>query len=381
MNIVILVRILWTGGSQKIAIKEAEILGKLGHNVRIVFLRESLKLGGYYDLLRDVKYEIVCKNTPISHFSFVYDFITSLFMKDRKGEGRVDFDLIRGFPGILKESIVDLVVCHDQYAGMAGFFAKKKLGIPYVVVMHERVKKYQVRILGPLANYVEKMVLKQANSVISLTEKIGISIKELYGLRSSLCSIGITPIISLGFKEKKNYIISASMWDEGRKPDVYLDIIKKLPDYIYLHVGNWRSETLYQSFLQDIRKRKLDAKVKVIRNIKEDELNELYQQSKFSVRFGFGEVGIGMSIIESINNGTPVIMNDSLGSSDLISQSGVGLVVEPNQINSIIEFINKYDDLDGYNDLQLKIRNLSYKYTWEKHANCLIANIKGICSS
>jgi len=41
MKIIIIVRILWTAGAQKIAIKEAKTLTDMGHNVRLVFLRST----------------------------------------------------------------------------------------------------------------------------------------------------------------------------------------------------------------------------------------------------------------------------------------------------------------------------------------------------
>ena len=39
MKIIILVRIFWTAGAQKIAIKEARELQSMGHDVELIFLR------------------------------------------------------------------------------------------------------------------------------------------------------------------------------------------------------------------------------------------------------------------------------------------------------------------------------------------------------
>ena len=70
MKIVILVRILWTAGAPKKAIREAKELLKMGHDVELIFLRKSGTLKGYDDILTEVNYRIIAnrnKSVFVSH--------------------------------------------------------------------------------------------------------------------------------------------------------------------------------------------------------------------------------------------------------------------------------------------------------------------------
>lgn len=130
MRIVILVRILWTGGAQKIAIKETENLQKCGHNVRLVFLRETESRKFLHDSLNIVNWEIYSRTGGKNP---LYSLITAHFSPDRKGEGTVDYDLITNFAKHFSRDDADYVLCLDQFAGIAGYKIKKGLEslIPY----------------------------------------------------------------------------------------------------------------------------------------------------------------------------------------------------------------------------------------------------------
>ena len=130
MRIVVLVRILWTGGAQKIAIREAENLQKFGHDVRLVFLRETESGKLLHESLKNLKWEVYSKSGGKNP---LYSFITAHFSSDRKGEGTVDYDLITNFAKHFSRDDADYVICHDQFAGIAGYKIKKGLEslIPY----------------------------------------------------------------------------------------------------------------------------------------------------------------------------------------------------------------------------------------------------------
>ena len=89
MKIIILVRILWASGAQKIAIEEAKTLKKMGHEVKLVFLRETDSGQRLKPMLEGVEYEIFSTKQP----RWFYSTITGMFMPDRKGEGALDYNL------------------------------------------------------------------------------------------------------------------------------------------------------------------------------------------------------------------------------------------------------------------------------------------------
>ncbi|MEM0136541.1 MAG: hypothetical protein QXU18_15160 [Thermoplasmatales archaeon] len=152
MKIIILVRILWASGAQKIAIEEAKTLKRLGHEVKLVFLREAISGQFLKPTLESVEYEIFSTKQP----RWLYSTITGMFMPDRKGDGALDYNLLKAYPRTVTRNEADYIICHDQWAGIAGFRINKSLGIPYSVFCHERVSgEYTVPTLGKFAERTE----------------------------------------------------------------------------------------------------------------------------------------------------------------------------------------------------------------------------------
>ena len=141
MKICILVRILWSAGTQKFAISEAKALQSMGHDVELVFLRRTVKGNVYDDLLKDIKVFVLSERNE-STFVPLYDYITGVFMSNRKGEGRVDYNLIKKFPSFAKDRGYDLIICQDLFAGLAGYYNWKKYGTDYLVIIHEIVNDF-----------------------------------------------------------------------------------------------------------------------------------------------------------------------------------------------------------------------------------------------
>lgn len=81
MKIGILLRILWPAGAQKIAINEARELIRVGHDVKLYFLRSSEFGYRYDDLLCDLNYVVMSPNHK-SVVSPVYSRVTRMFAKE-----------------------------------------------------------------------------------------------------------------------------------------------------------------------------------------------------------------------------------------------------------------------------------------------------------
>lgn len=372
MKIIILIRIFWTAGAQKIAIREAKELQLMGHDVELIFLR-GRKLPEYNELLKGIKYTIISE-TGNSIFSPVYGYITHRFSPDRGNESRVDYNLIRTFPKYIKNRNIDYIICHDQFAGLAGYYSLKQLGIKYSVFIHERLTPSNNSILSRLWHKYENKILKNATLVFAITEKVAKNVADICHVKvvANYPGMDINKVNRVrDFNEKENALIAVSMWDSGRKPKLYLDVIEKIPDFVLYFVGNFRIKELEEEFKDEIIKRKLEKKVIMKQGVKESDLIELYQKSKFALRFGFEEFGLG-SIMEPFQNVLPIITNSGLGASDLINMFSCGMVLEKIEFSTIIEFIRKYNEKSRYEAIQSNIRKVSEIYTWSKHVNLLM---------
>lgn len=370
MKIIILLRILWTGGAQKIAISEAKSLRDMGHDVKLVFLRETESGKLLHDSLLGLNWEIYSSSAKPNP---MYSAITAYFSPDRKGEGTVDYDLIKKFANSLKPGEVDHIICHDQFAGIAGYKIKRRFGTPYSVFVHERVDGYPSKpIFGRIAKYVEKKVLSHANIVFSVTEKVAESIKRVYSILSIPNFPGMNIESCVPYEERENILLSVSVWDRDRDPSFYLPVLLKTENFKLIVAGRWRDEGLRREFVSNLIKLNLENRVTLLEGFSEEDLKSLYRKSKFSLRYGTDEYGPGMSNIEALSQCTPIIVYGGLGISDVISKYGCGFVSETWDFDEIVHFIKLNDNPDAYTKLQNEIMEISGIYTWEKHMKLLL---------
>ncbi|MHB8560217.1 MAG: glycosyltransferase family 4 protein [Thermoplasmataceae archaeon] len=373
IKIVILVRILWSAGAQKIAIKEAKELHLMGNDVELIFLRGK-KLPEYNELLNEINYKIMSE-TGNSMLSPIYQYITHKFMPDRGIESRVDYNLIRKFPEYIKNKDIDYIICHDQLAGLAGYYSLKKFGIKYSVFIHEGLSSNKGSILSRLWYNYEHKILENATKVFSITDKVAKTVEEIQKVKAIANYPGMDINRITEFNKKEDALIAVSMWDYGRKPELYLNIIEKIPNFVLYFVGNFRIKELENHFKEEVKKRGLDERIIMKQGVTESELIELYQKSKFVTRFGFGEYGLG-SAMEAIQNCDPLIINSDLGTTDLVNKYSCGLVLDNVNVEEIKKFMDENNNENSYKALQVNIVKLSKDYTWRKHAERLLISKK-----
>jgi glycosyltransferase involved in cell wall biosynthesis len=374
MKIVILVRILWTAGAPKVAIDEYKVLERLGHDVHLIFLRKTPSGDLFLPLLGSMHWNIMSSGSP-SRFTSIYDLITGIFMPDRKGDGRLDYDLIREFPSYIKDSKPDLVICHDQWAGLAGYYAFKKYGVKYVTILHESLGEYRVPFLGKMANHYEKRTLKNSHRIFAINETIANSVKRLYHFTAIVNYHGMDSISTVNYDNKKNLIVASSTWDKNRARDVYLKATIALPDYKLFIAGRWRDASLKESYVKLINQYNLSKRVELIDSIDETELKRLYACSKFVMRFGYKESGNPHAIIDALSNGTLPILNSELGIAKLIKDFDAGLIVDPTHEDQIVQSIKRADNAKEYSKFQDNISKLCSIYTWEKHCKLILDSL------
>jgi len=372
MKIIILVRILWTAGAQKIAIKEAKELTAMGYDVQLVFLRSTESRKNLQSELDSVNYKIFAGKTYVPRG--IYSAITGIFAPDRKGEGTVDYDLIKKFAGSIKKAQCDYLICHDPWAGVAGLRLKKRYGIPYSVYYHEKIGNgYGIPVLGYLAERTERNVLENADRVLGVTDKVATSVGKKFNVNCIADLPGMDRTNFLSFEQKENIILASAVWGPTRKPEAYLDIIALLPDFKLYFVGRWLDSNELEKFKHLIDSRKLTERVILKDSMAESDLSELYAKAKFSLRFGTNEWGVGTSTIESISHLTPVIVS-SLGISDLINAYGGGFVLDTLDPNKVAELIEKSNNKASYDKLQAELIKITSLYTWRKHSELLVKN-------
>ncbi|MEM3489873.1 MAG: glycosyltransferase family 4 protein, partial [Nitrososphaerota archaeon] len=362
------------------AISQAKALSEEGNEVELVFLRKDASAAVYDDYLRGLNFSIMAEENN-SIFVPLYDLITGIFMPSRRGKGRVDYNLIRKFPSFVKGKGYDLIICQDQWAGLAGYYAWKKYGIKYAVVVHERLNDFPwvtgwKRIFAILALRYQKKVMMNASLVLSLTKKVAETVQDLYrneGLKCLDDFPGLEARAFVPYSMKGNTISLVSFWNEVKNPFAYIPIFRKIRNFKFLMIGSWTSEEYRDKFLKVIIEENLEERVELFENVSEIEKNQIIARSKFFIRFGFGEFGPGYGTIEALENGVPVIINSDLGIADYLRNYGCSLIIEDvSDVDAVELFIKQNDNEMSYEKMQDGIMHFINEYSWKRHVQKLL---------
>ena len=379
MKVVILCRILWTAGTQKIAIMEAKTFQNMGYDVELIFIREGVK-NSYNELLKDLNYKILYTKNP-SKLAPFYSYITGIFMPDRKGIGDVDYNLIKGFWKQIRNAKPDVLICHDQWAGLAGYYSMKHLNVRYVVYIHERIQEiYWVNgviknQLKKLANTLELKILRNAELVLAVTPKVAKTIKENRGV-DAIPDLPGLEIAEISEPERKNFIVTISNWSTVKFPYMYLDFMKCFPYEKLFMLGHWVDNDFKLQFIERVKSMGLENQVIVIGDINEKEKNDYLSQAKCLLRFGNEEFGPGMGTMEAIEHLLPVIVNDGIGISDIIETNNLGCVIKNNNYSDAKSFLDNINNKDFYKNIQNNIIKVINNNSWENHVIKILKNLK-----
>ncbi|WP_016731428.1 glycosyltransferase [Saccharolobus islandicus] len=309
MKFSIAVRLLYNSGVPRIAIEEARNL-----NVPLYIYRDA---SGIYDL-SNITYKILRKKNEKSIFTPIFTFITSLYASNRGKDATVDLDLIIKAAKIIKGP----ALFHDQFAGITGYIRKLYYGEDYALYIHETALPLK-EFKRLFTNFVEKQVLKKSKVIITNSEKNRKILKD-YGFNAKVVVPGCYPAPILP-NERERIILAVATWDPSRKLEWYGKVARALSTKAKIIIaGTWTREDTKREFIK-----KFGNHVKIIENLTDDELRLLYLKASVLIRFGFSnERGPGMGVIEALCNGTPVVVEEELGSSDLITDGVEGYRVK-----------------------------------------------------
>ncbi|EWG06388.1 MAG: glycosyltransferase [Candidatus Aramenus sulfurataquae] len=341
-KLTVVLRVLWNGGVARMAVEEARRLGKL------LVLRESFH---NYDL-KDVDVEIVRRGhgklTPL------FWAITSIYAKGWGKEATVDLDLL-----LTKWRKIEApALYHDQFAGIMGYLNKVFRGQDYALYIHET----NLRVKGVkffLPRTLDKEVISKAK-VVFTNSKYNQQVLKEHGFSSVVVYPGCYPKERLS-NERKPIVLAVSMWDKGRLPCWYGEVAKRLRKGKLIMAGSWAVKEEMERFQREY------PEVEVTGRLTEEELNELYSQASIILRFGFNELGPGMGVIEGICNGLIPVVNDGIGSKELITNDVNGYVVK--DFEEAAEKINYLlENQERLNKMRGELISLSKELSWDNHA-------------
>mgnify|MGYP001772498328 FL=1 len=336
MNIVL--RILWKGGVTRVALEEARNIP-----AKLIAYRKGET---YYDLT-GINYEILFEGGSRK----IFTFLTSLYAKHRGSEATVDLDRIIKAKDLIKGK----ALFHDQFAGLTGYLRKRDYGEDYAVYIHETsLDNKGVKWILP--KKLERLVLSKSKVIIT-NSNWNREILEENGFKAEVVYPGCYPKERINLDREK-IVLTVSLWDKGRRPEIYGEIAKRIKGKLIM-AGAWADKEAIEEFKAKY------PEVIVTGPLPESELQKLYDKASVLVRFGFHEKGPGMGVLEAMASGMPVIVNDQLGSKELIKDNGFVVKDEieaAERINEILE------DDKLRKEFSLNSWEIAKSLHWKNHA-------------
>lgn len=407
MKLGMVLRIMRTGGIPKIAINEAKNLVLSGVKAELIIYRWGNN---------PYKFRVLLNNVPIGSFdkgllryiaNIVARFTLMLLPIGRELESSVDISTIVLAPLFFKKHY-DFLLCFDQLAGISGFIASKR-GIPYFTYVHEplflafplgvmKISKYRTlkRIATHVIYKIEKKVLMNSTAIFFNSKRTRDRMIRYFPFVKEKAKViypGCSPAERLPEK-KEDFILALSRWDVGKYPAFILDLAERL-DACFVIAGSWQQKSLLQSFLDEINKRRLGGRVKLLTNLSESAVHDILSRAKIYIHWI--PEGFSMGVLEAMAHGLPVITTREAGVSEIIANGINGFIVEKPSRGRVItfgkdSFVYRMVDVQEYvkiikmllNDFNLcksigkNAWETSKKYDWEAHSKQLLKSMEQI---
>lgn len=377
LRLAVFVRVLWNGGVQRTAIESVRALKSLGSDCDLIFIRRAFST---YGLPAGTRILFDQNMEGRRRWSSLLWLLTSIFARHRGRDATVDLDLMARACRVARE--YDLVIYVDQWAALIGLWNKILFGRPFVLFLHEFFRRPPSRRLYPVlmipAVVYDHTIIALANSVIT-SSSYNYQIVSSKRQRVWLARLGCAEAASHQ-TERKRQVLSLTLWDRGRKPWIYLEMAKNVPNVEFIMAGAW-TEQDYKEEIKTIAKQL--PNVRITGEISEEQRERLLEESLVYLRFGWSERGPGMGGLEALGHGCIVVANSDLGISEILTNGIDGFIVnkvDPTEVSALLRDILSYSP-SRLEAIGSAARALCRRMSWEEHARVLLQAISELQSA
>ena len=351
----------YTGGAEIFVDEISKRLTVDGHTIYLVTSKPDSTLPRYENRKSTRIFRV--GNSILPGFSYLINGVQTVLNLNKKH----NFDIIHAHMGI------------PSYAGLIGAFSGKIMGKPVILsfqggrawVMNRYIfrpfSKYMFSsstVVHTVSTYLSeiakrfggKNIVRIPNGVDLTTFKPEYNLKEIINIKKNL-----------GISDQNKILITVSRIDEKNG---ILDLIRAIKgvvvkdqDVKLLIVGDG---PLRSTVEKEIRTLNLENYVIIVGNRRHEEIPNFLALADVFIRPSLSE-GFGISFIEAMACGVPVIGSCVGGIPDFLYNNKTGLLVHPGEINDISQAIFKVlNDLHLAKELSKNAYNMVVKrYAWE----------------
>ncbi len=271
----------------------------------------------------------------------------------------------------LKNKDYDLIHCQSTFPGLIAYFSREKYQV--------YCRGSDIYLAKGWKKLMNKLVLKNAERIISLTKDMQKRIRNDYSLESEILPNGVNLEDYRGSKEKRegkirkdfsilyigtlkkikgvNYLLEAFKKIEERDPFVQLRILGDGPE------------------IKNLENLVKELKIKNINFLGAKKNKEIPAYTLISDLLVLPSLSEGFpnALLEGMASGLPIIATKVGGNSEIIREGGNGFLVEPKNSKALEKVILKiYKNKNLQREISKNNLKEVKKYSWEKIAKKLI---------
>lgn len=301
------------------------------------------------------------------------------------------FNLISFWIHIIKNYSREMVIhCNDLYALPPAFLIKKCINRKAKIVYdcHEHETEASVYVGKPVTKFfakiVEKLIIKSADSVITVSESIAKDYQKMYGIKKPYLVMNSPRYKKyknqdlfrkeLGISKDKILFLFQGEYRKGKGVDSLIEIFAKMESLnndlvlIFLVYGEGT----------DVLREKITKHKNMFWHYKVD-LN-VYMDYVSSTDWGFllledisinNDYALPNKLFDYVMGGLPVIVSNLKEMSKFVTENDVGYVVDPRDTKSVISILKNITHKTKYK-YNLQLEKASKKYCWENQEKILL---------
>ena len=331
-RIILFSRQLGRNGMTKVIAKEWNGLYELGINSRVITFIDGTP-AFYKDLYLNIGVqEIGGSSNTYTKIDPTGSSLTKLTLGNIISALRLMLRIIK----VVRISSSEIIIYHEIAPVILSLPFLYLSGTKFAIYLHDNSFSPitgKVGFFSELKNRLLKFLLKnsirKAKITFCVSPALSNLVRSLTGCENvSFLPLGVDLLNQYKDYKRNEYILTYSFWDRWRKPEIYLEIIERVPHNIQLVLaGGWHDKTYLEEFRSLVVSRGLSKKV-IIKPIMTEELkNQLLLKAIAFVRFGFAEQGTPGGVIEALGAGCPVIVNKEVGVASIIQNEKNGFIV------------------------------------------------------
>ena len=269
----------------------------------------------------------------------------------------------------------DLIDAHFAFPdGAAAVLVARKLGLPVVITV--RGSDVNLMPREPVAGSWIRWALRRCDAVVAVSDALAGEVMKLAPSRDRVVSVSNgVDTERFGIRTQRDTlrrrlefrgltVLSVGNLIDLKGHDLVVDAIADLPDMRLVIVGDGprRSELLSR-----VRELGIDDRVKIVGEIKQDELVDLYNAADFLVLASSHE-GMPNVVLESLACGTPVLASAVGGVPEVLRTGVGGLFLDERSAEGVRMGLQK---MAGQPWCRQQVRGSVESFSWQERAHRL----------